>query len=214
MLQRLSCHSVHRAQLLGRVHEASPVARPHRYVPRTPWYKALPVSAHWLHQVLYHQPEADRTHEDARWYVLSPVHSSNPGLASRRTEKRYTCVHQACLPAEGTDPKYYPTWSALQHHTRTAHPPTCPHPSCNGKTFTQQKGLRAHLKIHAQRDKEAELDDAGAISGDDEGEDSRPRKRRRGGEVGRDWVCDVEGCTKDFKSVRPSPLQYTLCVLY
>lgn len=29
---------------------------------------------------------------------------------------------------------------------------------------------------------------------------SSPRKRRRGGELGRDWKCEVEGCTKDFKS--------------
>ena len=28
-----------------------------------------------------------------------------------------------------------------------------------------------------------------------------PRKRRRGGEIGRDWKCDVDGCDKDFKSV-------------
>ena len=31
--------------------------------------------------------------------------------------------------------------------------------------------------------------------------DEPPRKKRRGGDVGRDWVCDVEGCGKDFKSV-------------
>lgn len=117
------------------------------------------------------------------------------------TDKRYTCVHKSCLPAEGVDPVFYSTWSALQHHTRTAHPPTCPHPSCNGKTFTQQKGLRAHLKIHAQREQEGDMDDAVAGS-ESEGEE-RPRKRRRGGEVGRDWICDVDGCGKDFKSVRP-----------
>ncbi|KAG6889107.1 hypothetical protein C0995_003676 [Termitomyces sp. Mi166 len=27
-----------------------------------------------------------------------------------------------------------------------------------------------------------------------------PRKKRRGGEIGRDWKCDVDGCLKDFKS--------------
>lgn len=81
---------------------------------------------------------------------------------------------------------------------RTAHPPTCPHPSCKGKTFSQQKGLRAHLKIHAQRDIEADIDVA---VDSEEDETERPRKRRRGGEVGRDWVCEVEGCSKDFKSV-------------
>ncbi|RDX55997.1 hypothetical protein OH76DRAFT_1427399 [Lentinus brumalis] len=114
-------------------------------------------------------------------------------------DKRYTCVHLSCVPAEGAEPTYFSTWSALQHHTRTAHPPTCPYPSCKGKTFTQQKGLRAHLKIHAQHDQEAEIDNAVQGSGSGN-EDERPRKRRRGGEVGRDWLCEVEGCGKDFKS--------------
>ncbi|KAI0825193.1 hypothetical protein BC628DRAFT_1517671 [Trametes gibbosa] len=118
--------------------------------------------------------------------------------AKTHDAKRYTCVHKSCLPAEGQDPVYYSTWSALQHHMRTTHPPTCPHPSCNGKTFTQQKGLRAHLKIHAQRDEEGDMDEA--VAGSGSGGDERPRKRRRGGEVGRDWVCDVDGCDKDFKS--------------
>lgn len=82
---------------------------------------------------------------------------------------------------------------------RMVHPPTCPYASCNGKTFSQQKGLRVHLKIHAQRDQEDNIDDAPGSEA--EGEGKRPRKRRRGGEVGRDWVCDVDGCDKDFKSV-------------
>ncbi|RPD63072.1 hypothetical protein L227DRAFT_473071, partial [Lentinus tigrinus ALCF2SS1-6] len=119
--------------------------------------------------------------------------------AKTHDDKRYTCVHESCVPPEGVEATYYPTWSALQHHTRTAHPPTCPYSSCNGKTFTQQKGLRAHLKIHAQRDQEADMDDAILGSGS-ENEDERPRKRRRGGEVGRDWVCEVDRCGKDFKS--------------
>ncbi len=42
--------------------------------------------------------------------------------------------------------------------------------------------------------------DAGSEHESDIGEE-RGRKRRRGGEVGRDWKCDVEGCSKDFKSV-------------
>ncbi|KAI0762861.1 hypothetical protein C8Q74DRAFT_1207337 [Fomes fomentarius] len=115
---------------------------------------------------------------------------------------RYTCAHQSCLPAPGESPTYYQTWSALQHHMRTAHPPTCPYQSCKGKTFTLQKGLRAHMKIHAQRDQEAELVDAivGFDDSEAEAEAERPRKRRRGGEVGRDWVCEVDGCDKDFKS--------------
>ncbi|OBZ78722.1 Transcription factor IIIA [Grifola frondosa] len=116
-------------------------------------------------------------------------------------DKRYTCVHKACLPVQGASVTYYPTWSVLQHHVRTAHPPACPHASCNGKTFASQRGLRTHLKIHTQHDVEAELTHVLAGSaGENEDEDERPRKRRRGGEIGRDWVCEVDGCDKDFKS--------------
>ncbi|KAJ7497019.1 hypothetical protein FB451DRAFT_1209737 [Mycena latifolia] len=113
-------------------------------------------------------------------------------------EKRYTCSHSTCLPTNGETLKFYPTWTTLQHHTRTAHPPRCSHPSCNGRTFSSQKGLRAHQKLHEQRDAEAEID---ALASDcEEGDEERPRKKRRGGELGRDWKCDVDDCTKDFKS--------------
>ena len=94
---------------------------------------------------------------------------------------------------------FYPTWTALQHHIRTIHPPTCSREECSGRNFSSQKGLRAHLKLHEQRDLENELDEHEDASSE---EDRPPRKRRRGGELGRDWKCEVEGCAKDFKSVR------------
>jgi general transcription factor IIIA len=117
------------------------------------------------------------------------------------SDKRYTCIHQGCLPTPDSPPVYFSTWTSLQHHIRTAHPPTCVHPSCKGKTFSSQKGLRAHEKIHEQRDLEAEIE---AVAVADLGSDAdigKTGKRRRGGEIGRDWKCDNEGCTKDFKSV-------------
>lgn len=77
------------------------------------------------------------------------------------------------------------------------HPPTCPHEECAGRTFSAQKGLRAHLRLHEQREMEEH-----EHASEEEEDDIVPRKRRRGGEVGRDWKCEVEGCTKDFKSVR------------
>ncbi|KAJ4483747.1 hypothetical protein J3R30DRAFT_3451192 [Lentinula aciculospora] len=113
-------------------------------------------------------------------------------------DKRYTCVNEACLPTAERPIVFYPTWTALQHHTRTAHPPTCTHASCDGRVFASQKGLRAHHKIHEQREEEAQLN---AIIAESDEEDERPlKKRRRGGEHGRDWKCRVEGCGKDFKS--------------
>lgn len=114
-------------------------------------------------------------------------------------EKRYTCVHATCLARRDASPTYFSTWTALQHHIRTVHPPICSHPACNGKSFKSQKGLRAHLKLHDQSEAETTL----RVDFDTDSEQSDPpRKMRRGGEVGRDWVCDVNGCGKDFKSVR------------
>ena len=112
-------------------------------------------------------------------------------------EKRYTCVNPVCRNAP--ESAFYPTWTTLQHHIRTTHPPTCPHEECAERTFASQKGLRAHLKLHDQRALEDVLSEREDGSSEEE---APPRKRRRGGEVGRDWKCEVEGCTKDFKSVR------------
>lgn len=111
-------------------------------------------------------------------------------------DRRYTCSHPACTSS--LELSYYPTWTALQSHIREFHPPTCPHPECNGKTFTQQKGLKAHLKLHEE--KEAEADVQHDLEGDEDDE-GMPRKKRRGGEYGRDWKCSFDGCDKDFKSV-------------
>ncbi|KAF7298019.1 Glucoamylase [Mycena chlorophos] len=110
-------------------------------------------------------------------------------------EKRYTCSNTACL-SEGSL-VFFPTWTALQLHNRTVHPPTCTHASCNGRIFSSQHHLRNHLKLHEQQEAEAAFD-AGLPSDSED----RPRKKRRGGEFGRDWKCEMEDCGKDFKSVR------------
>jgi general transcription factor IIIA len=122
-----------------------------------------------------------------------------------KTDKRYTCAHPTCLSSDFATPTFYPNWSTLQHHIRTDHPPTCPHPSCNGRTFTQQQGLRAHLRLHEQREVDAELESALAWSDFDAEDGNEPsKKRRRGGEAGRDWKCTMGDCEKAFKSVRNS----------
>lgn len=113
------------------------------------------------------------------------------GHQKTHDEKRYSCSHHSCLLLP-TLP-FFSTWTKLQAHMRTAHPPACPYPECQGKSFSQQKGLKAHLKIHEGRDVDGRLDGE---------EDDEPAvKKRRGGDHGRDWLCDFEGCTKDFKSV-------------
>ena len=183
-----------------------------------------------VHKVVRDGTEATRAREGARGLVTTPLMEPNRFLntfSRISAEKRYTCAHPACLalvsvpafalrapssdavlPQPATEPAYFPTWTALQHHIRTAHPPTCPHASCNGRTFASHAGLRAHLKVHTDADVEAEGEmrmemegRGGEDSGNDEAE-SRPKKRRRGGEVGRDWRCEEDGCGKEFKSVR------------
>jgi len=123
-------------------------------------------------------------------------------------EKRYTCVNPACTSAP--ESAFYPTWTALQYHIRTVHPPICPHEECVGRVFSSQKGLRAHLKLHEERALEDVLSEHEDHSSE---EDAPPRKRRRGGELGRDWKCEVEGCTKDFKSVRFATAHVMLLIL-
>jgi hypothetical protein len=118
-------------------------------------------------------------------------------LSPPTEEKRYACANPVCRDAPRLT--FYPSWTALQHHIRATHPPMCPHEECAERIFSSQKGLRAHLKLHEQRALEDVLSEHEDSSSD---EDVPRRKRRRGGEVGRDWKCEIEGCTKDFKSVR------------
>ncbi|KAH8110757.1 hypothetical protein DFH11DRAFT_1859986 [Phellopilus nigrolimitatus] len=122
--------------------------------------------------------------------------------AKTHHDRRYICSQLSCTQKETQE--YFSTWTALQAHSRTAHPATCPYPSCQGKTFSQHKGLRAHLKLHEQQEVEEALAGAAYNNNDDadDEEESRPVKRRRGGEVGREWKCEEEGCVKDFKSKR------------
>ena len=106
---------------------------------------------------------------------------------------RYTCVHPPCCEASR---RYFPTWSSLQSHIKKDHPPTCPHKSCNGKTFSNSANLRAHLKLHENRAAGAgpKRSDEGA----DLDEDAPPRKRQRSSG---DWKCDKDDCRKNFSSV-------------
>ena len=107
-------------------------------------------------------------------------------------------MHPTCLATQDAYPTCFATWTSLQHHIRTAHPPICPDPACNSKTFKSQKGLRAHMKLHEQ----SETQDAiiGSFDADSD-VDEPPHKKRRGRDIGRDWLCGAEGCGKDFKSV-------------
>ncbi|KAF8333064.1 uncharacterized protein EI90DRAFT_2917034 [Cantharellus anzutake] len=126
---------------------------------------------------------------------------------------RYACVHPSCTQsglqdgstsASSPTLRYFGTWTELQQHIRVVHPPTCPHAECDGRTFTTKTGLKAHLRLHEQREREAELLHAleDECNGDDGHDESSERavKRRRGGEIGRDWHCPEDSCDKAFKS--------------
>ena len=62
------------------------------------------------------------------------------------------------------------------------------------------------MKLHEEREVEAGLNADSVEEADGEGGEgeTRPKKRRRGGEMGRDWKCEIEGFGKDFKSIRHS----------
>lgn len=156
-----------------------------------------------MHKIVCDKSEAPRTCENTRWYELhAKLTRSDPVFTTSMSGKRYACSHLHCLPGPDKDPVYFGTWTALQAHMRSEHPPTCMHPKCNGRTFASQHNLGAHQKLHEQQEAEAHhADRADAPVGAISAEDSRPRKRRRGGELGRDWRCDFAGCGKDFKSV-------------
>ncbi|EIW72036.1 hypothetical protein TREMEDRAFT_72635 [Tremella mesenterica DSM 1558] len=59
---------------------------------------------------------------------------------------RYTCSH----PSHVIFPSF-PTWSSLQSHLHSAHPPTCPYDQCGGRIFKNHQRLRDHLKVHEQQ---------------------------------------------------------------
>lgn len=92
---------------------------------------------------------------------------------------RYLCHHPSCLTLP-LPSRQYPTWSSLQRHTKTAHPPTCPHPECGGRTFTSNRGLKGHLAGH-EKEGEGERKRKRAAEGKGKGGKEREggRKRRR-----------------------------------
>ncbi len=131
---------------------------------------------------------------------------------------RYACVHPECIQSTSSPDeaapslRYFPTWTELQRHVRTVHPPVCPHTECKGRTFANTSNLKAHLRVHEQREREAELSRSLGLGGSNEEDepqvlhgDERASKRRRGGEIGRDWRCTEEDCERVFKSVCTFP---------
>lgn len=175
---------------------------------------------------LKHQLKAhEKTHDREPSAICPPRTTKHSDLYALAT--RYTCSH----PAHDDTFPAFPTWSALQAHLHTAHPPTCPHAECNGRTFKSTQRLREHLQVHEER--EADIRSRKAHSPGDMHEGdllpgllldgaSKRKKRRRSsvwaeaegakspklprlldGEAGKEWACGDEGCDKRFKTVSP-----------
>ena len=137
-----------------------------------------------------------------------------------RSDSRYLCTHPS-HPPEGVS---FATWSSLRAHVSTAHPPECPYDECKGRPpFKSKKGLKAHLKVHKEREEDDRLlgeedeeeprgrgrkrtrgEGGSSDAGSDADDGVQRKKRRRSVSVaGKDWVCEVEGCGKAFKTVSP-----------
>ncbi|GAA5832328.1 hypothetical protein JCM11251_006411 [Rhodosporidiobolus azoricus] len=91
---------------------------------------------------------------------------------------RYVCLHPDCASLPLSD-RQFSTWTLLQRHTKTAHPPTCPHSECRGKTFTTNRGLRNHLALHEGDAKGDDGEDGGVTTTDAEGEGGRTKKTKQ-----------------------------------
>ncbi|KAI9633856.1 uncharacterized protein MKK02DRAFT_38522 [Dioszegia hungarica] len=106
------------------------------------------------HHAMAHMPAGTRS-------FICPHEDCSASFAMRQQLKahekthdasRYTCSH----PSHQSHPTF-PTWSALQTHLHTDHPPQCPHPECGGKIFKSAQRLKDHLKVHALRAEDAVL---------------------------------------------------------
>jgi general transcription factor IIIA len=128
---------------------------------------------------------------------------------------RYVCSH------ETHELLHFPNWSSLQAHLKDQHPPSCHYAECVGRTFGSQRSLKAHLKVHEER--EIDLERQGVQSSEIHHTvhpllSKKERKRKRqavvaggkspklvridDGEEGKAVACDHEGCTKAYKTVR------------
>lgn len=83
-------------------------------------------------------------------------------------------MHPSCasLPAES---RQFGTWTLLQRHNKTVHPPACHHPECDGRVFANSRSLRNHLSLHERDEKEAR----GEVVLDENGKKKRRRRNKK-----------------------------------
>lgn len=88
-----------------------------------------------------------KLHDENRYVCMHPSHLSPQGDGSSAQESRTAATGDV----GGNSFPHFSTWSALQEHNKTDHPPTCLHPECHGRTFRSNKKLRKHcIKVHLE----------------------------------------------------------------
>src|SRR5260370_27841175 len=100
----------------------------------------------------FHSPAGTKPYRCEHPDCLKSFATNQKLRAHQKThdEKRYTCSHPSCLSLP--TPPFFSNWTMLQAHMRAAHPPTCPYPECQCKSFGHQKGLKADFKLQEGRD--------------------------------------------------------------
>ncbi|SCZ87852.1 BZ3500_MvSof-1268-A1-R1_Chr2-3g05320 [Microbotryum saponariae] len=116
--------------------------------------------------------------------VRSPCSQGNELIiGTTRLASRYLCIHRDCSSLRLSQ-RQHATWSALQKHTKTVHPPRCHYPECDNKTFTTNRGLRNHIATIHEGSTSAE--DTDAPHKTTTSRSRRKRKRRSGRARGSD----------------------------
>lgn len=100
-----------------------------------------------------------KVHDQNRYVCMHPSHLA----ACHQSELRHDTGEKATSgtaedyeedeEAESSQQTFprFATWSALQEHNKLEHPPTCPHPECDGRIFKSNKKLRKHcIKVHLE----------------------------------------------------------------
>ncbi|ODO05504.1 hypothetical protein I350_04555 [Cryptococcus amylolentus CBS 6273] len=177
------------------------------------------------HVVVVHMPAGTKpficSHEDCSASFSLKAHLKTH--EKTHDPKRFTCAH----PSHTDDLPIFSKWSEFQKHMTDAHPPTCPHPECNNRTFKSNARLRDHLKVHAEQEADRvakEAREAVAVNGQKEpipqlvlegmmksrrkrkresaaADDDKPKKLKKAeGDAGKDHACDWMECEKRFKT--------------
>ncbi|KAJ3517252.1 hypothetical protein NLJ89_g624 [Agrocybe chaxingu] len=124
--------------------------------------------------------------------VRSPTAVNMRDARSRLIPTSTYALTRRCTTATVT---HVSTRHALQALTRV------PHSFRHGLRYNHTFAKAIHQRVrtlHATV-KEVEVELQGIADSDNEN-DEPPKKRRRGGEHGRDWKCEAPSCDKDFKS--------------